>query len=651
MDSSEGINQELIEITTPMDLSEHEKIASVPGDLPLSELVARQAARRGQFRHDNTIEPLAPTPDCEVVIQATSGEDLSLAHAMLFYTIDGSHPDFSSSALELVRTGVTWDLHAGFLTHWQAKIPPQPVGTVVRYRIAGWCTHFDTDLGFTQEAPIWAKDGSGFAFHFSGARAFTTFSYTVEAPDAPRVPAWIERAVIYQIFLDRFRTDTPDGNFPRDLPPQTLHGGTLNGVRAALPYLSQLGVNCLWLSPLHKAETYHRYDALDYCTVDPQLGSNDDLKALTDEAHSRGMRVLLDFVPSHISHHHPAFLAAQADQHAPSYDWFFWKEWPHSYANFLDLVPSMPSFRSESEGAREHIISSAVQWLRNYGIDGFRIDHSIGLGMDFWTMFRHATRAVHPDVFSVAEATDIPETLVRYRGKLDGVLDFSLAAAFRYTFGVGSWSLGRFDRFLATYEQYMAAGPKQVSFLDNHDMNRFLFVARDRVELLKMAALCQFTLAPIPVIYYGTEVGMSQRVDFTTAGFGGDTEARRDMSWHQDDWNLDLLAFYQSLVHLRTTRSVLAHGQRRTVHLSDEQQTYAYIRSYANDQRLHAGDALVILNLNADNQTLIFPSSLLPLEISAVLSTGRKPDIRRNEHEVEFTLAPFSGAVFCLQQA
>jgi len=637
------------EIPAPVDSLEHEKIASAPGDLPFAELVARQIARRSQFRHDNTIEPLAPAPGRGVVVWATSGEDLPLERASVFYTTDGSCPDLSSSALEMKRAGQQWDMHAGFLTRWQAKIPAQPAGTIVRYRIAGWHSRFDRDQFSAQEQMIWAQDGSGFAFHFSGARAFTTFSYTIEAPDTPRVPAWIENAVIYQIFLDRFRADTPDGNFPRDLPPQALHGGTLNGVRAALPYLEELGVNCLWLSPLHRAETYHRYDALDYFTVDPRLGSNADLKALTDEAHARGMRVLLDFVPSHISLRHPAFLSAQADRRAPSYDWFFWKEWPHDYANFLDAVPGLPSFRSESEGARQHIIASAVQWLRDYGVDGFRIDHSIGLGMDFWTMFRQATRAVRSDVFSVAEATDTPEVLLRYRGRLDSILDFPLAAALRSTFGARSWSLSRFDHFLSAYEQYMASGPGQVSFLDNHDMNRFLFVARDRVEQLKLAALCQFTLAPIPVIYYGTEVGMSQRADLSSADFGGDAEARRDMSWRQEDWNLDLLTFYRSLVHLRTSLPILARGQRHTVSLSAGQQTYAYIRTHHSGRHLNAGDALVLVNLDEREQTFSLPPSLLPAGASLALSTGVEPLVKRRRHQVELTLAPSSGAVFSLK--
>lgn len=633
----------------PGELLDLDKIASAPGDLPFAAIIARQAAQRTQFRHNNTINPLAPASGDMVEVWATSGEELPLERATLFYTTDGSQPTSSSAAIAMERVRLEWDAHAGYLTRWLARVPAQPAKTIVRYRIAGWLAHPGAG---TQEKPeVWAQDGQGFAFRFSGVRAFTTFAYTVEEAGEPSLPAWIEDAVIYQIFLDRFRSDAADGNFPEEKDPQALHGGTLSGARAALPYLAELGVTCLWLSPLHAAETYHRYDALDYFTIDPRLGTNADLKELTDQAHALGMRVLLDFVPAHVSWRHPAFLAAQADQQAPSHDWFYFEQWPDRYGNFLDGVPGLPSFRSESEGARRHIIASAVQWLRDYGVDGFRLDHAIGLGMDFWTEFRRATRAAQPEVFSMGEATDTPDSLVRYRGKLDAVLDFPLAAALRYTFGARTWDLPKFEHFLIAYEQFMAAGPGRVSFLDNHDMNRFLFVAGGRVELLKLAALCQFTLEPVPAIYYGTEIGMSQRVDISAGLFGGDAEARRDMSWHREDWNLDLLSFYQALVHMRTSLPILARSRRRSVHLDADRQTYAYLKTRGTGQELGTGDALVLFNLSANTQILTFPAPLLPEGTNAVLTTGSEPVISRTRHQVEVTLTPFSGAVFCLKKA
>lgn len=617
-----------------------DNITTAPGDLPLAEITARIAAQRDQFRHDNTIVPFAPCPGQPVEIWATSGEDLSLDHAILFYTTDGRLPDATATALPMERVRLDWDVQAGYLTRWHALLPAQPAHTIVRYRIGGWST---VAARSAQEMPdVWAQDGQGFWFHFSGTQAVTTFAFAVEDP-APLVPAWVQNAVIYQIFLDRFRTSESDGAFPANSDPQAFHGGTLRGVCSALPYLADLGVTCLWLSPINPAESYHRYDATDYYNVDPRLGTNEDLKELTNQAHALGMRVLLDFVPCHISWHHPAFVAAQRDQHAPSFDWFTFEQWPDRYRCFLETVPSLVSLRTESEGARNHIIGSAVQWMRDYGVDGFRLDHAIGHGMDFWTAFRRATRAVSPDVFSVGEVTDTPDSLVRYRGKLDGVLDFPLASALRHTFGVGNWHVRKFDSFLYAYEQYMASGPGRVSFLDNHDMNRFLFVADNDIERLKMAALCQFTLGAIPVIYYGTEVGMSQEM------FDGDVEARRDMPWKQDSWNLDLLSFYQALTRMRHARPVLCQGRRHTVHLNEKQQTYAYLRTQGEGAEPGSGDVLVLFNLSDTSQTIPLLATMLPERSHCLLATSEDPVISRTRHKVETMLPPNSGVALLIE--
>lgn len=618
-----------------------DNLTSAPGDLPAPEIVARIAAQRRQFRHDNTIEPLAPRPGQPIEIWATSGEELALERVSLFYTTDGKKPDASATALPLEQVRVDWDGQAGYLTRWRAKLPGQPAGTTVRYKIGGWSTISAHKAN--QEPEVWAQDGQGFAFHLAGEQAVTTFAFLVEEAASP-VPAWIEKGVIYQIFLDRFRSSAPGGGFAHDLDPNEIHGGTLRGVRDTLPYLADLGVTCLWLSPLHPAESYHRYDALDYYDVDPRLGTKEDLKALTTRAHELGMHVLLDFVPSHVSWHHPAFLAARRDRHASSFDWFTFDHWPEYYRSFLGAVPSLPSLRTESEGARAHVIEGARQWLRDYGIDGFRLDHAIGHGMDFWSEFRRETHAVSPDVFLVGEVTDTPDSLLRYRGKLDGILDFPLASALRHTFGVGNWTLRKLDRFLSTYEQFMAPGPGRVSFLDNHDMNRFLFLAHDDHKRLKLAALCQFTLVATPVIYYGTEVGMSQRYDTAQREFGGDAEARRDMSWDKNDWNLELLAFYQALTRMRCATSVLTQGTRRTLHLDDQQQTYAYLRSNKSGSPIEPGDVLALFNLSDVARTIPLSTTLEPERYRCLLSTGSAPTISKTGDGIAIVLAPKSGA-------
>jgi len=621
--------------TTMPDISEQTtievetlNIASAPGDLPVPAIAERLLALRHQFRHDNTIVPLAPRPGQEVEVLAVSGEALPLERAALFYTTDGSQPESNAAVIPMERHHMSWDVQAGYLTYWRALIPAQPTPGIVRYRIGGW-TH---GTASSETPDVWAQDGQGYAFRRTGTQATTTFAFTVEEAS---LPAWVQNAVIYHIFLDRFRTSKPDGSFDENDDPQALHGGTLRGVTEALPYLQELGITCLWLSPLHPAETYHRYDVLDYFDVDPRLGSKEDLKELVERAHALGMRVMLDYVPSHTSWHHPAFLAAQQQRDAETYDWYTFEQWPDQYRSFLDLVPTLPSLRSDSKGARQHIIESALYWMREFGIDGFRLDHAIGHSMDYWTDLRHATHATSPDAFLLGEATDTPETLRNYRGKLDGILDFPLTSALRHTFALQDWSVHQFEQFLFAYEHFMADGPGRATFLDNHDMNRFLFLAGNSIERLKMAALCQFTLAGTPILYYGTEIGLTQRAAIEQVG---DAEARRNMPWKRDEWNLDLLAFYQALIQIRRTTPILAHGKRRLLHLSDA--CYAYLRS--GEEQPAEGDVLTVFNLSDSPREIPVPIA----QLRCLLATAETPKLHCDGQETRITLAPQSAAAF-----
>jgi cyclomaltodextrinase / maltogenic alpha-amylase / neopullulanase len=626
---------------SPQFAGHEQEIATAPGDLPIAAVLARREALRRQFRHDNTIEPLAPRPDTPVAVDATCGEECWLERAVLYYTVDGGVPDLSSPSIVMTQATVEWEPRAGYLAHWQAVIPPQPAAAIVRYRIGGW-----KNGGPPLATPrLWAHDGQGFWFRFPGQYGISTFAYRVELPDGPgpsasaHLPEWIRDAVVYQIFLDRFHPGSEDGSFPSNTQPRELHRGNLRGVRMAFPYLEELGVTCLWLSPISAAETYHRYDALDYYAIDPVLGTRSDLKGLVADAHGRGMRVIVDFVPSHLSWHHPAFDEARRDPNAPSVSWFTFYQWPDNYRSFLEAASSLPSLNVDDPGARAHIIGSAVHWMRDYGVDGFRLDHAIGPSMDFWVAFRAATQAANPDVFTVGEATDTPDSLRRFRQRLDSVLDFPLARALRLTFATSEWDVTRLDAFLQAYEDYMLSGPGRVSFLDNHDMDRFLAVAGGDVHRLKLAALCQFTLLPTPTVYYGTEIGMSQAALMSDAGSDGDAEARRDMIWDSSLWNHDLRVFYRELIRLRRSQSALTRGGSRTLHLHAEDGTYAYMRSETDADR---GSSGVVIAFNLGDRERALQLSQLSGTTEILLATRDPSEMR--QHGSSLILPPGTGA-------
>jgi glycosidase len=611
----------------------------VPGELPSSLIARRIAMQREQFRHDNLLCPLAPSPDDEVEIRATSGELLGIVAAGVLFTTDGAFPGRTARRVAMELCSVEWDAHAGFVTHWSARLPAFPAGTVVRYRIGGWRTPPDDQS--SAEPDVWAHDGQGFWFLFPGDEGLSTFAYRVE-PAHGTLPEWVRRSVVYQIFLDRFHPGTPDGRWSGTSEPTALHGGTLRGVIQALPYLEDLGVTCLWLTPLTASPSYHRYDTTDYFTVDPALGSNDDLRALVDAAHARDIRVILDYVPAHCSWEHPAFVDARPDATAPTASWFTFEERPDRYRMFSGLVPSMPLVNSQDGDARAHLIGSAVRWLRDYNVDGLRVDHAVGVGTDFYTALREALRQAKPDAFTVGEAVETPDCMRRYRNRVDALLDYPLSHALRHTFGERAWDVRRFTSFLRAYASYMAEGPGFLSFLDNHDLNRFLYISGGDVRRLKLAAMCQFTLPPPPIIYYGTEIGLSQEIDIVAAGWGGDAEVRRDMPWSPEEQDLDLRDFHRRLIALRRAHPVLWSGSYRINHVDDDRQTFSYVCSPSHEE----DPLLLAVAFNLGDAAAEVDLPPVSGEWLAVLASGAETAVNMGRVH----LPPLSGCIFVMDE-
>jgi cyclomaltodextrinase len=598
----------------PTDLFD-QNVATAPGDLPTFMIVERERVTRNQFRHDNTIEPLAPVTGGLVTVTAVAGEAMELERAAILFTTDGLAPSVHSDQVPMERGGTTWDVFRAYVTSWSGTIPGQPADTAIRYRIGGWLAGSDSEV-----PDVWAQDGQGFWFASEPEKGITTFAYRVEA-EAPQAPNWVREGVVYHVFLDRFRSDHPDDSMDRS-EANVIHGGTLNGVRRSLDYLQELGVTSLFLSPFHPADTYHRYDGKDYLDVDPVLGSKETLRALTSEGRNRGMSFIMDFVPSHLSWKHPAFLAAQRNRDAPSASWFTFYNWPNEYKCFLGMSKALVSIDTDDEGARRYLIDAALLWMKEYGIDGFRLDHAIGPSMDFWVAFRAALKAKQSDSFTVGEVTDTPDAMRRFRQRLDAIMDFPLARALRSTFALQTSSLIQFDAFLNSYDRFMADGPFLLSFLDNHDMDRFLFLAEQDVERLKMAAIVQFALAATPIIYYGTEIGMTHTEPISNRNAGGDSLARQDMIWDESRWDSGVFDVYRSLIHLRRARVALREGSRRTLHV--EENSYVFARTSAAGETVLAavntGDQDRVLEVAVEFEST--PACLVSSAVDTIAGAG-----------------------------
>jgi glycosidase len=492
--------------------------------------------------HRQNRAPLDPLPGESVTIRLSAGPEQPASRAWVYFTTDGSDPagergtPQNGYALEMTPAASEWNTALwGYLRHFHAEIPPQPAGTLVRYRLSS--------ADKTRE--VWADGGAYYAF----------FVENDPAPD------WTRDAILYQIFADRFFAESP--LFPQtEAAPSHKSNGTLRGILQKLDYIQSLGANCLWLTPVFPSPSYHGYDATDFYEINPRLGSKEDFKELLNAVHARGMRLLMDFVPNHWSNRHPHFVEAQTEPQSPARQWYTFEEWPHKYKTFFG-VKTLPQINLRHAPARQHVLDAARYWL-DFGVDGFRVDYSIGPSPDFYAAFRQTTRLANPQSWTFGEAVDPPDSQITFAGGMDGSLDFMLLEALRQAFAFGKWKAAQLAAFLDRHEAYFPAGFSRPSFLDNHDMNRFLWAAGNDKRKLRLAALCQFTLPGAPIIYYGTEVGLSQQRDIRQNGRALHEEARLPMIWGAAQ-DADLLAYYQNLCRIRTEHPNLARTPRKTL--------------------------------------------------------------------------------------
>ncbi|MBA3337140.1 MAG: alpha-amylase [Chloroflexia bacterium] len=574
-------------------------------------LDALRAEARG-ITHLNQIDPLDPVPDQPVTLTVLTGPAIDVVRLLAAYTLDGTDPGPESEAVEFARAGTLWDtLLWGYREVWTANLPAQPACTLVRYTITatdptGTTHSADPDPG---ASPTQARF---FAYHV----------------DDYQPPSWVDSAVIYHVFIDRFSLE--GGESWRHQPTlNDFWGGTLRGVIERLPYLATLGIDCLWLSPLFPSPSHHGYDATDLFSVEPRLGTEADLRELIESAHTRGIRILLDFVANHISDQHPAFFAARTDQSAPTASWFTFQSWPDEYRSFFG-VRSLPQLNLDYPVARQSMIAAATYWLE-LGVDGFRLDYANGPSHAFWAEFRAACRAVQPACFLAGEVVETASLQRSYLGRLDGTLDFLLLQQLRSFFAFDTIGPGEFDAFIRAHLDYFPTGFSLLSFLDNHDMNRFLWIVGGDTRRLKLAALFQFTLPHPPIIYYGTEAGLSQWHDLTYPdGSRRPEESRTPMLW-DDAQETSIVAFYQRLIALRREFASLWTGARRPITL-DESGFYV-------TQMEHDGTrGIVALNRTNEERVLPFAADLL---LKLCLAT----DDTITFQDGRLTLPPLCGAL------
>ncbi len=438
------------------------------------------------------------------------------------------------------------------------------------------------------------------------------FSLAVYDP-AGAPPAWVAGQLMYQIFPDRFAVGNPaslrrkhelvHGQEPLyqawtdkpEHPPQgrDFFGGDLRGVINKLDYIKDLGVTCVYFTPIFESPSNHRYDATDYFQIDPRLGSEADLRELIEAAGQRGIRVLLDGVFNHCSNEHPFFKEARQDRTSPYTRWFEFSHWP-DYDGWLK-VKNMPEFIECPEVEAYFLGTNGVvrHWLRT-DIAGWRTDVTPWMTDEFCRRIRDAIKAENPDAYYIAE--DWGDCTARFLGN-----QYDATMNYRFAYSVVGWANGHLtpseldDRLETIRRDY--AEPffnAQMNLLGSHDTPRLLSQCNGNKHNLMLAAALQLGYPGVSMIFAGDEAGC----------VGTYAEAAR-VPFPWDSIDADIHDFYRRAANARQASQALRQGNLETLWIDDAARTYGFARKHAASGEcvyvlLNEGDAPATITVSAE---------------------------------------------------
>ena len=491
-------------------------------------------------------------------------------------------------------------------------------------------------------------------------------------------PDWVQDAIFYQIFPDRFARSTrnPSGNLPFepwDSAPtgHGFKGGDLYGILEKLDYLKDLGVTALYLNPILASASNHRYHAYDYYAVDPLLGGNDAFRELLEQAHKNNIRIILDGVFNHASRgfwqfHH----VLECGDGSPYKDWFLfdperlnrrrhWGAYPGpqelkalqqedsitaiGYRGWWNL-PALPKFNINTPAVREFLFGVAEHWIKQ-GVDGWRLDVPTEIDDDsFWQEFRRRVRAINPEAYIVGEIWHEAQRWLQ-GDQFDAIMNYDVTKPmlaffpgthlnYRVLHQQSNYHgiqhvmdahefADRIDHNLGLYRRDITYA--QLNLLDTHDTPRFLSCAGGDKDALKLAWLFMLSYPGAPCIYYGDEIGLDGEHD---------PDCRKSFPWEESKWDKNLLAYVKQVIALRKQNLALRRGDFRRLWSADA--TYAFSRSLEEDT--------LVIALNA---------SELPQQVELTYEAKKSPkailgeasDISVSDHRLKFKIPARSGVI------
>ena len=435
-------------------------------------------------------------------------------------------------------------------------------------------------------------------------------------------PEWVKDTIWYQIFPERFANGNPE-NDPEGVIPwgseepavDNFFGGDFEGIIEHLDYLENLGINGIYFTPIFHAYSNHKYDTIDYRSIDPQFGTKETLKTLITECHKRNIRVMLDAVFNHSGYYFPPFQDLLEKGEKSKYkDWFH----PHSFPlkggerpNYetFGFFESMPKLNTANPEVKEYLLEVSAYWIKEFDIDAWRLDVANEVDQPFWREFRTTVKNIKPDLYILGEIWH--DSMPWLRGdQFDAVMNYPFTnQVFRLVASQTINAREFTEEMTAIYHSY-PTNVFDVTFnlLGSHDTPRIFTDCGEDLARTKLIHAILLTFNGSPCIYYGDEIGLTG---------GMDPGCRKCMIWEEEKHNTELFNEIKTLILLRKEERLLANdGKFKFLDTAGNENIVAY-------QKYNGERSVVILI----NPTDVQQSFTLPFDLKGRTLT----DLRTKE--------------------
>ena len=448
-------------------------------------------------------------------------------------------------------------------------------------------------------------------FKYNDMNSFQ-FPYIAEE-DLYEEEKWLQESIIYQIFPDRFCNGDNSKNIEGTLSwgkgkvnTKSMYGGDLRGVIEKLSYLKELGVNLIYLTPVFKSTTNHKYNTKDYFDIDPQFGTINEARELVEKAHNNGIKIIFDAVFNHSGSDFFAFKDLIKNQQQSKYkEWYFIDSWPVSqakdkYYTFANGCENMPKLNTNNEEVKEYLLSVGEYWIKEIGIDGWRLDVCDEVGHEFWIAFRKRIKKANKNTIIIGEIMHEANSFLK-GDQLDGIMNYPFKNAIIDFFGKNIINAREFLDIMAENRVlYMDSIIRQMwNLIGSHDTKRIYNECEGNINKIKLAIAYQFLYIGVPYIYYGDEIGLDGE---------DDPDNRKCMIWDEENQNKDLLNFYKMMIKLRKANKELIYGDFEEIYCKNDLLAFKRVLKDTNILVLFNNsdkDEVIELNLNCKGTNLI----------------------------------------------